>query len=986
MDRMNPANSPPIMFPKGTVTFLFTDIEGSTELLKHLREEYAEVLADQRRIVREVFSRWNGQEVDTQGDSFFISFPRAREAVSAAVDIQRAVSEHSWPADAEIRIRLGLHTGEPVVVEEGYVGMDVHRAARIGNVGHGGQVLLSETTTALVIDDLPEGVTLLDLGRHRLKDVNRPEKIHQLVIEGLSFEFPPLKSLEKVTEDGEDDRPKHNLPSALTPFIGRDEELAAIHNLVQEESHRLITLVGVGGIGKTRLALRVASGLIDQYSDGIWFIEFANLSNPDLVPHFVASELGLSSLDVKEDGGISDLLTTYLCNLNVLIIFDNCEHLINACAELAEKLLIRCTDVRLIATSRENLGIPGEVSYPVPTMDVPPGEAPIRDIELYESVRLFVDRARAALPSFVPSFEKNDPIVRICRQLDGIPLAIELAAARVKLFEPAQIADRLQERFDILTGGPRTALPRHQTLEAAMEWSYSLLTDREKDQLNKLSVFAGGWTLDSAESLLKGDLGVSAKTSVEVLDVLSNLVDKSLVVVERRQGIVRYRMLEPVRQFAGVKLSESGFIEDFRNRHAALFMEIAERADPKLRTGEQVTWLELLDREQENFRTALSWLFETNQVDGAAKLIGDLGWYWWIRGLWLQAWMWLQMLLESDVEPMPALKAKAMYRTAGLEVIRGRLPGRLELVEDALVICTDLDDSEGMAWCLNLLGQAMTYKRDDLERGAEDLRKSIELFQSNGDLWGVAWSTRYLGQIREIQDDFEESVILHRWAIGQFEKIGDTWNVAHSLYLLGLAMKDNGELDEARRIFEECYIKCMVVHDEFIAAHALQGIGMVELEQGQFDEADQHLRGALDFMQRIGDEGCASRVFGCLSDIAQSRGDFGTATQLRQQSIRGYRDLDRKDGVLMNLIRLARLTLDSGSNEQAARLFGAAEAYFEVAGTFLVPSNREEYQQIVDTLTWLREAEELADGYADGKSMDIENVISFALGENGDSE
>jgi predicted ATPase/class 3 adenylate cyclase len=526
--------------PEGTVTFLFTDIEGSTDLLKQLGDRYAEVLTDHRQILRDRFSHWNGQEVDTQGDSFFVSFPRATEAVCAAVEIQRALVKHEWPGDSQIRVRMGLHTGEPLVADEGYVGMDVHRAARIGNIGHGGQVLLSETTTALVIDDLPGGVTLADLGQHRLKDVHRPEHIHQLMVEGLPAEFPPLKSLEKISEVQVDDRPRHNLPPDLSPFIGREEELAAIRELVQDETTRLLTLVGVGGIGKTRLALKAASELIEGYADGVWLIEFANLSNPDLVPHYVTTELGVTASEVTEDRSISDVLSTYLCDKEILLVFDNCEHLIRACAELCERLLRECHEVRLIATSRENLSIPGEVSFPVPTMEVPPDGIPLVDLKIYEAVRLFVDRAKAVLPHFDPTSKSADSIVKICQQLDGIPLAIELAAARVKILEPDQIAERLQDRLDFLAGGPRTALPRHQTLEATMEWSYSLLTEEEKDQFIKLSVFAGGWSLENAESLMKDESGAS----VEIIDILSNLVDKSLVVVERREGVVRYRMLE----------------------------------------------------------------------------------------------------------------------------------------------------------------------------------------------------------------------------------------------------------------------------------------------------------------------------------------------------------------------------------------------------------------------------------------------------------
>jgi class 3 adenylate cyclase len=456
MDGENKIENPLPVLPEGTVTFIFTDIEGSTELLKQLGHKYATVLADKRRILREIFSHWNGQEVDTQGDSFFVSFPRATEAVAAAVEIQQALAEHTWPEDVEIRLRIGLHTGEPLVAEEGYVGFDVHRAARIGNVGHGAQVLLSETTAALVMDELPEGVSLLDLSKHRLKDVRRPERIRQLVIEGLPAEFPPLKSLEALAAGTHGKRPRHNLPLELTPFIGRDDESIKIGELLQEPSYRLLTLVGVGGIGKTRLALHTAAEVIDGYPDGVWLVELAQFRDPELVPQRAAAVLGVSAQEAEEGRDVRDVLTAYLSDKKLLMILDNCEHLIEASAEFAVNLLKECPEVQLMATSRENLGIPGEKSFAVPSMGIPPENALPLDLEDFEAVRLFVDRAAAALPDFRITSSNSGSINNICRQLDGIPLAIELAAARVKILAPEQIADRLQDRFQLLAGGPRT--------------------------------------------------------------------------------------------------------------------------------------------------------------------------------------------------------------------------------------------------------------------------------------------------------------------------------------------------------------------------------------------------------------------------------------------------------------------------------------------------------------------------------------------------
>jgi non-specific serine/threonine protein kinase len=836
-------------------------------------------------------------------------------------------------------------------------------------------VLLSETTAALVMDDLPEGVSLLDMGKHMLKDLRRAERIRQLVIVGLPAEFPPLKSLEALGSAAAGVQPKHNLPLELTPFIGRDDELVHIGELLQDTSYRLLTLVGVGGIGKTRLALHAAAELVDGYPDGVWLVEFAKLRDPELVSQHAASVLGVSAQEAKEGRDVGDVLAAYLSDKKLLMVLDNCEHLIEASAELAENLLRECPEVQLIATSRENLGIPGEKSYSVPTMEVPPENGGSRDLENIESVRLFIDRAMAVVPDFRVTSGNSAPIVNICRHLDGIPLAIELAAARVKILTPEQIADRLQDRFQLLAGGPRTALPRHQTLQATMEWSYGLLTEPEKSLLMQLSVFSGGWTLEDAEELVQEDLDRRS----EILDLLSNLVDKSLVIVKRKHGLARYGMLETVRQFATGKLTASGDADDFNQRHANLFIKLAEEADPRLRSSDQLEWLERLGDEHENLRAAIAWLIDANQSDEAARLIGALGWYWFLGGYWVEAWKSLTKLLDMESEPKPHLKAKVLYRTGGLELIRGSLAGRFELVEEALDICTQISDEEGMAWCLNLLGQASTFSKQDLDEGVSLLSRSIELFRQLDDDWGVAWSTRYIGQIVEIQGDFNQSVQLQKKALEQFEELGDILNSAHSLYLLGGTLRDHGDFDEARQLFQESLSKSIIVEDNFVAAHALHGMGAVALENGDYRDANEHLRNALEIMQRIGDENCASAVFANLSKIAKHSGDFEDATQLQRQSLQGFRGLNRADQIVLGLARLAALEEKMGSEIRAARLLGATDAYLKISQAVLAQVHLEEYEDLMAALQKYKEDEVFSKSYKEGLNLSSDEVIAYAL-------
>ena len=965
------------VLPGGTVTFLFTDIEGSTKLLKRLRDLYSTLLDEHREILRGAFAQCNGHEVDSRGEEFFVAFPRATDAVAAAVNTQRALAAHTWPDGVDVRVRIGLHTGEPWVAEEGYVGIDVHRAARIANVGHGGQVLLSETTAALVMDELPEGVSLLDLGRHRLKDVRRTERIRQLVIEGLSDEFPPLKSLEALPSGTSGEKRRHNLPSELTPFIGRETELVEIGNMLRDPSTRLLTLVGVGGMGKTRLALHAAADLIEDFPDGVWLVEFAKLRDPALVPQHAAAVLGVSAQEAVEGRDVGDVLTSYLQDKKLLMLFDNCEHLIEACAELAENLLRGCPEVKLFATSRENLGVPGEKSFVVPSMEVPPEDLLPQEIEVYEATRFFVDRAVATLPIFQPTSDNSASIASICHRLDGVPLAIELAAARVKILTPEQIADHLQDRFELLTGGPRTALERHQTLRATMDWSFDLLTKPEQFLLTRLSVFAGGWTLEDTEALFKNDLG----SMTDVLDLLSNLVDKSLVIVDHRRGFARYGMLETVRQFAAEMLVDSGDGDEFRERHASFFIELAEEADPKTRGSDQLAWLEILEDEHENFRAALGWSIASDRPNDAARLVGALGWFWFISGYWQDAWRWLSALSDMVSDPEPLLRAKAIYRAGGIEVIRGNLAGPLELVQEALEICTELSDAEGIAWCLNLMGQATTFTSENLDEGTANLTKSIELFHELDDKWGVAWSTRYLGQIAEKQGDLERSVALQQEAGQQFEDLGDVYNTAHSLYLIGVTYQNQADFHQAKKHYLESYTKAEFVDAPVWEAHALMGLGMIALEMEHYQKADENLRDALEILQRIGDENCSFRTMRDLARIAQHNGDYDQAADFLRKTLLGFTKLGRPIQVVVSFARFAELAMIVGNNKRAARLLGAAMGASPSAQTRVPPLLRDEIEGQVVSLRKAMDDEVFDSVFAEGAAMSLEEATAYALEE-----
>jgi predicted ATPase/class 3 adenylate cyclase len=683
--------------PTGTVTLLFTDIEASTHLAQQWGKLYSEVLAEHNKLLRDIFEPANGFEVDTQGDAFFVAFERATDAVESALTAQKTLAKHAWREGGVVRVRMGLHTAEPQLSAGKYVGLDVIRAKRLCELGHGGQILLTESTRQLIQQSLPPGVSLRDLGEHRFKNFARPEPVYQLVSVELPADYPPLNTFGTTP---------NNLPLQLTSFIGREREVLTIkrllapHNSPSEQSGharraednaraegheereggnpaRLLTLTGVGGTGKTRLALRVAADVFDAYPDGVWLVRLASLNDPAHVPQAVASVIG-----VREQPGqpLVSTLETDLRAKHLLLILDDCEHLIDACAQLADSLLRACPNLRIIATSREVLSIAGEMSFRVPSLSLPPLLPPVGaaepvpgqdqravredlasyDVETWtqhlgcsEAMQLFVDRALATDSDFHVTSANSRAAAQICRQLDGIPLAIELAAARVKTLTVEQIATRLSERFRLLTGGSRIAPRRHQTLRALVDWSYDLLSEKERTLLRRISVFSGGCTLEAAEDICadrtdrrageQDDPGVRAVLDAsEILDLISRLVDKSLIVVDQESNsqAVRYRMLETIRQYAVEKLLESGEGESMRARHLTFFVRLAQKAESRMHGTEQLTWFERLETEHDNLGTALDWSLEEGSSEEGVRLAAAMRWFWYMRGYWREGREW----------------------------------------------------------------------------------------------------------------------------------------------------------------------------------------------------------------------------------------------------------------------------------------------------------------------------------------------------------
>ncbi len=751
--------------PSGTVTLLFTDIEGSTRLLHEFGERYAEVLAEHRRALRDAFSRHGGVEVDTQGDAFFLAFARASDAVAAAGEAQDAL------AGGPVRVRIGIHTGEPIVTEEGYVGVDVHRAARIMGAGHGGQVLLSEATQRL-LDSTEE---LRDLGEHRLKDFEEPVSLYQLG----ETSFPPLKTISNT-----------NLPRPASSFVGREREVEEVASLLRDGA-RLLTLTGPGGTGKTRLAIEAASELVPGFKAGVFWVGLAPLRDPALVSDEVAQTLGAK-------GGVAD----HIGERELLLVLDNLEQVVDAAPELAS-LVEACPNLKLLVTSRELLRVRGEVEYPV---------APLAD---QEAVELFCARARA---------EPEEAVHELCRALDNLPLAVELAAARASVLSPKQILERLSDRLDLFKGG-RDADPRQQTLRATIEWSHELLLAEEKLLFARLAVFPG-CTLESAEEVAGADL-----------DTLQSLVDKSLL----RHTEDRFWMLETIREYAGERLEASGEATDLELRHAEHFLALAEEAEPLLEDevlGGGGEWLDRLDRELDNFRSALDRLAAAGDTERALRLAGALSDLWASRGHVAEGRRRLESALRAG-EPSTAARAKALNGAADLAAVSGD-PATMGLrAEEALALHRSLGDPRGTAESLQQLGYAVS-EEGDWARAQQHLEESIGLFRDLGDEQYALWTTRTLA-----------------------------WTYAEC-----------GDLDRARAVYEDGLRRTRVLGSKSLEAALLGSLAWLAGSEGRFQDALPLLKESLRIRRDLGDR---IEIAMGLSSVARAitpLGKVGTAVRL----------------------------------------------------------------------------------------------------------
>jgi predicted ATPase/class 3 adenylate cyclase len=851
--------------PATTVTFLFSDIEGSTRLLRDLGERYADALEDHRRLLRAAFAAHGGDEQGTEGDSFFVVFRRASDALAAALDGQRALAAHTWPDDHPIRVRMGIHTGEALLAHGGYVGLAVHEAARLMSAGHGGQVLVSEAARQVAEPNLPLGTTLRELGAHRFKDFDDAQPVHQLCHPGLEDRFPALRTLSTVP---------NNLPATTSTFIGREDDLTQIDALIGRR--RLVTLTGPGGVGKTRLALEATGSLVADFDDGVWLVELAPIGDGALVPQALATALGL-----RERSGVDlvEVLVDWASRHRAVVVLDNCEHLLDAAARLAELLLTAGPSIQVVATSREPLGVPGEAVWRVPPMDLPdpgdPGTAAAN-----EAVRLFVDRARSAHATADLAGATSD-IARVCTGLDGIPLAIELAAARASVLTPRQIAERLDDRLRLLTGGARTRQRRQQTLRAAIDWSHDLLADAERRAFRRLAVFAGGFDLDAAEAVCA--FGTDERP--DVLPVLAGLVDRSLVIAETGAVEARYRLLETIGVYAAERLADAGEADGARHRHARWYVGLAEQAVDELAGPEQPRWTDRLETEHDNLRAALATLVaEPATRDDAVRLAGALVPFWFLRGHLSEGRSWLEAALATGGGSARD-RVRALHGAAVLALLQGDADASEANGGAALDAAREAGDRTWEARSiLHLAGDAA--ERGHLGRASEGFAEALSLAESASDAPTAATASNGLG--------------------------GVAWM--------------RGDLRAARSHMEDGLERRRRMADQRAIAASLNNLAGLDLTEGDAPAARSLAEESLVISQQLGDREGIATALANLGEVAEAEGDLEDAVRLTTESLRLVRDIGERPFAAMLLVSLARLAHRAGRSEEAAVTLGQVDA------------------------------------------------------------
>ena len=994
--------------PSGTVTFMFTDIEGSTKLAREHPESWDGSQAHHHAILCKAIEFNGGYIFQIIGDAFCAAFHNAGNALKAATKAQQRLQSEDW-GDVPIRVRMGIHAGEAEIQEDGqYQGyLALSLVQRIMSAGHGEQILLSGATENLLRGQLPEGVDLLDMGRHNFKDVPQAVRVFQVNAPDLQSEFPPLRTFDILP---------NNLPTQLTSFIGREKELLDVKRLLNDA--HMLSLIGPGGTGKTRLSIQVANDVLSQYPDGVWLVDLAPILDPLLVPRTTAIAIRLR---YEPQRPVIDMLCDYLIKKKMLIILDNCEHLVDACAQMAERILRAASDVQILASSREALGITGEVTYRVPSLGLPDVDnlPSLESLSQYEAVKLFIDRATAAIPDFKVTNENAPALAQICHRLDGIPLAIELAAGKIRVLGVEQIARRLDDRFKLLTGGRRTALERHQTLRAAVDWSYNLLPPDEQTLFRRLAVFLDGWTLEAVEAICGVGTDSGILSSDNVPDLLEGLINKSLVITEDERGTYRYRMLETIHQYASEKLVESGESDAIRDSHVSYFLNLAETAASHLIRPEQLAWLPLLDADYDNLRLAFEWSLSREKVELALNLCAELLWFWEIRGYWQEGLSWLIKALAlpfSNADRSTAIsRVRALNTRAQLEWQLGNMEGMRSPAEESLALALEVSDKKDIAIARYYAGTAlMLSRRDDIkasrlvEQSFADFRELNDSFWvartyiSVGTLLGrqnkIKWSEYYskmidlargtgdrlfladalagqvdslldAGQVDKALENLEESDRLYK-------QLGAKSNSLNLLFFAEIA-RDQGDYTKAKSLLKEMQERLRLQGEIFFREMCLTNLGRLAMEEGDLDEAQEYLEESLFLATETG---LKIRIAFCLADqgnLFHLQGNMHGFKENVRQSLT-FKEIFT-DSNKVRILSTFLFTLSICFPVNSVKIIGAVDNFQRKMGEPLERDDKHYYDRAKAHVREVLGDEAFESTFAEGQKLSLDEALDLAL-------
>jgi len=975
--------------PTGTLTLLFIDMAESTRLLQQLGDRYTGLLADYRQIVRTAFRQWHGYEVHAQSDALFVVFARAIDAAAAAVAIQRALAAHNWPENVVVLARIGLHTGEPQLTSEGYIGLDVLHTAHIMNAGHAGQILLSQTTHNLVEYALPGDMSLRGLGEYRLKDLQRPSHLFQLSSTDLPVDFPPLKTL--------DMRP-NNLPVQPTPFMGREKEVAMLCDLLRRPEIRLLTLTGPGGVGKTRLALQVAAELSELFLDGIFVVPLAPVDDPEQVMPTIAQTLSIGEVG---DQPLLTLVKSVLKHKQLLLLLDNFEQVADAAFQIAD-LLSACPKLKVLVTSQAVLHVRAEREFAVPPLAVPnPKRLPeLVTLAQYEAVALFIARAQAAKPDFQVTHANAAAVAGICTRLDGLPLALELAAARIKFFAPQILLARLEQGLTVLTGGARDLPARQQTMRGAIAWSYDLLSAQEQTLFRRLAVFVDGCTMEAAAQVSEA----VGELADDLLETLLSLVDKSLL-RQMEQGAgeerePRFSMLQVLREFGLECLANAGELATTRTAHAMYYVAQAEEAEPHLRGSESRQWFAQLEREHENLRAALTFLLErahptsvradlsalgainrpetdvrAHWAEQALRLCGALSWFWNIHGYYREGRTFLERALTVREGVSASVQLKVLYAATEVTFTLDDYERAEVLCREALALSQESGDNAGKATSLFQLG-IISWASCKYADARAQLEEALVLFQKLGDTWNQARSLANLTRVFAAQGEYNWARTIGEQGLRLSRTLGNKGRIAIAL----------GELARARFLAQDDFAQTQALAEQSLAlfrelgdaqyiAYLLSLQGEIRLIQNEPAQARALLEESVATFKELGDRWSTAEALLAFARIALSQGELATARAHYQESLALACEIGARNFIAAALEGVGAVVAAQGEPGWAARLWGTAQALRAAIGAPLPLVYRTDYERALANARIRLGEEAFATAWAEGEAVSLGQTL-----------